>query len=235
MDPQRLLIVNAHDFGQSFGVNRGIIEAHRCGIVTSTSLMVRWPAATEASVLSLKNPDLNIGLHLDLGEWFYSNGKWINKYKVVSSNDRETIYQEVTKQLSIFQDLLNSNPTHIDSHQNVHLREPVRSIALELARKLNVPLIQFHPNIHYCGDFYGQSSKGLPIHEIITVKNLINILTKLPPGITELVCHPAKGKDLDTMYLEERMQELRVLCDPRVRETLASLGIKLCSFRDVRK
>ena len=41
----RHLIVNADDFGQSAGINRGIIEAHEHGIVTSTSLMVRWPAA----------------------------------------------------------------------------------------------------------------------------------------------------------------------------------------------
>lgn len=45
----RFLIVNADDFGQSPGVNRGIIEAHEHGIVTSASLMVRWPAATEAA------------------------------------------------------------------------------------------------------------------------------------------------------------------------------------------
>ena len=48
---ERILVVNADDFGQSEGVNRGIIEAHTNGIVTSASLMVRWPAAREASAL----------------------------------------------------------------------------------------------------------------------------------------------------------------------------------------
>jgi len=41
----RFLIVNADDFGQSPGINRGIIKAHADGIVTSVSLMVRWPAS----------------------------------------------------------------------------------------------------------------------------------------------------------------------------------------------
>ena len=41
----RAVIVNADDFGQSAGINRGIVEAHERGIVTSASLMVRWPAA----------------------------------------------------------------------------------------------------------------------------------------------------------------------------------------------
>jgi hypothetical protein len=55
----RLLIVNADDLGCSRGVNRGIIEAHERGIVTSASLMVNRPAASEAaeyapSTLSLR-------------------------------------------------------------------------------------------------------------------------------------------------------------------------------------
>ena len=41
----RYLIVNGDDFGLSPGVSRGIIEAHRHGILTSTSLMVDRPAA----------------------------------------------------------------------------------------------------------------------------------------------------------------------------------------------
>ena len=41
---KRCLIVNADDFGQSTGVNQGIITAYEQGIVTSASLLVRWPA-----------------------------------------------------------------------------------------------------------------------------------------------------------------------------------------------
>jgi predicted glycoside hydrolase/deacetylase ChbG (UPF0249 family) len=45
----RLLVVNADDFGRSRGVNAGVIAAHERGIVTSASLMVRWPAARGAA------------------------------------------------------------------------------------------------------------------------------------------------------------------------------------------
>lgn len=44
-----MLVVNADDFGRSPGVNRGVIRAHEHGIVTSATLMVRWPAAREAA------------------------------------------------------------------------------------------------------------------------------------------------------------------------------------------
>ena len=40
----RSLIVNADDLGWTQGVNRGIAEAHRNGIVTSTSLLANGAA-----------------------------------------------------------------------------------------------------------------------------------------------------------------------------------------------
>ena len=68
-DRLRFLIVNADDFGQSAGVNRGVAMAHEQGIVTSASLMVRWPAATGAAAFGRAHPGLSVGLHVDLGEW----------------------------------------------------------------------------------------------------------------------------------------------------------------------
>src|SRR5215203_3060373 len=77
---RRLLIANADDFGMSHGVNAGILEAHTRGIVTSASLLVRWPAAKEAAIASENLARLNVGLHVDLGEWSYEAGQWVAKY-----------------------------------------------------------------------------------------------------------------------------------------------------------
>src|SRR5262249_22921163 len=66
MTATRYLIVNADDFGRSAGVNRGIIQAHEQGIVTSASLMVHWPAAREAAEYGRGRPGLSLGLHFDL-------------------------------------------------------------------------------------------------------------------------------------------------------------------------
>ena len=68
----RYLIVNADDFGQSDGVNRGIVRAHEGGIVTSASLMVRWPAAEEAAACARTHLRLSVGLHLDSYRIFLS-------------------------------------------------------------------------------------------------------------------------------------------------------------------
>jgi predicted glycoside hydrolase/deacetylase ChbG (UPF0249 family) len=60
------LVVTADDLGLSAGVTRGILEAHRGGIVRSTSLIVTFPAAQEGAALALAERDLEVGLHLDL-------------------------------------------------------------------------------------------------------------------------------------------------------------------------
>jgi YdjC-like protein len=87
MAAKRYLIVNADDFGQSEGINQGVMEAHERGLVTSASLMVRWPAAIEAAAYSRAHPSLSLGLHVDLGEWTYGGDRWLPLYERVSRHD----------------------------------------------------------------------------------------------------------------------------------------------------
>lgn len=225
----RQLIVNADDFGISPGVNRGIIEARERGIVTSTSLMTRWPAAVEAAEYSRAHPQFGIGLHIDLGEWICRDGQWEVLYEVAPADDAAAVRGEVRGQLQAFRDLLGRDPDHIDSHQHAHRQEPVLSIAREIASELGVPLRHFS-SVRYCGDFYGQGAVGEPYPELISADALIRIIRALPPGATELCCHPARGADLRTMYLHEREKELRSLCDPRVRQAIEEAGVSLRSF-----
>lgn len=232
MNAARALIVNADDFGQSIGVNRGVIQAHERGIVTSTSLMVRWPAACEASVLSRAYPALAVGLHLDLGEWYLRDGEWLAHYEVVPLEDERAVEAEIERQIQAFCGLMGRAPTHLDSHQHAHLRKPLRSLVERKAQAIAIPVRRCDPRIQYCGAFYGQAEDGAPCHDRITLDAMLDILAKLSPGVTELCCHPAAAQDLNTMYVAEREQELQVLCDPRVREEIDRLGIELCSFRD---
>ncbi len=228
-DP-RFLIVNADDFGLSPGVNRGIVEAHEHGIVTSASLMVRWPAAAEAAAYGRAHPELSVGLHVDLGEWVFRAGEWQDLYEVVNLEDRAAIEAEATRQLDLFRRLLGRQPTHLDSHQHVHRDDPARSVLVELARELRIPLRHCCPSIHYCGDFYGQESKGNAFPVAIAPAALIRLLAGLPEGATELGCHPGYGDDLDSMYATPRTEEVRTLCDPTVRSALEAGGIRLGSF-----
>jgi predicted glycoside hydrolase/deacetylase ChbG (UPF0249 family) len=230
MTEKRYLIVNADDFGQSLGVNRGIIEAHERGIVTSASLMVRWPAAVHAANYGRAHPNLSLGLHVDLGEWAFRDETWMPFYEVGPLDDTAAVADELSRQLAIFHRLVGQDPTHLDSHQHIHHQEPVRSILVELAHQLAVPLRHHSPEVRYCGDFYGQEGTGKPLPENISVDTLLNILAALPPGITELGCHPGDGRGLDSMYRNERIVEVGVLCHPRIHEAIVAMGIELRSF-----
>ncbi len=230
---KRYLIVNADDFGQSPGVNRGIIEAHERGIVTSASLMVRWPAAAEAAACGRKHPSLSLGLHFDFGEWRCRNGNWIKLYEVVSEEDVTAVSKETSRQLAAFRRLVGKDPTHLDSHQHVHGRKALSSVFIGAAERLGVPLRSHGPQVRYCGGFYGQTRDGESLPDFVSAAALIKLLAELPPGFTELGCHPGYADDLDSMYRQERVRELRTLCDPGVRGAIEDMGIELCSFRDV--
>ncbi len=231
----RWIIVNADDFGQSYAINRGVIAVFEHGILTSASLMVRWPASRHAADYARQHPSLSLGLHVDFGEWAYRNEIWLPVYEVLRTEHPDEYRRELAHQLNAFRDLTGQDPTHLDSHQHVHSEEPLRSVLIETAAGLQVPLRNFDPRIRYDGSFYGQSSRGYPVPRAIEVDSLVRLIQTLPDGVTELGCHPGDvDAHFDSMYRTERAQEVRTLCDPRVRETIRSAGVGLCSFEELR-
>lgn len=227
-----ILIVNADDFGLSEGVNRGVIDAHRFGIVTSASLMVRGKAAPDAAKMARENPSLSVGLHVDLGESIYEAGQWRRRYSVVPTDHRPAVASEIARQVDLFREMVGSEPTHLDSHQHIHREEPLLSLMRTQALKLSVPL-RFHSPVRYCGNFYGQSSRGEPSHENIRASSLCRLLACLSAPVSELVCHPASTADAESTYREERVIEFRTLCDPAVAAELARIGLSLQSFAGI--
>jgi predicted glycoside hydrolase/deacetylase ChbG (UPF0249 family) len=227
---ERVLIVNGDDFGRTPGINSGVIRSHEDGILTSASLMVRWPAARDAAAYCRNRRTLSLGLHLDLGEWIFRGGRWQRLYQVVDTDDPDAVQAEVRSQLKTFRHLVGRDPSHLDSHQHVHLQEPVRTIVLEVARSLEVPTRACGPGPRYCGEFYGQTGRGEPWPEGITVDALVQIIIELASGVTELSCHPGEGDDFDSVYCVERTQEVQVLCHPDVGRALAEAEVRLAPF-----
>lgn len=229
----RKLIVNADDLGYTAGTTAGILAAHERGIVTSASLMVRHAAAAEAARQAATIGFTDLGLHLDLGEWVCRAGEWVALYEVVDLADPAAIAAECADQLRRFQELTGRNPTHLDSHQHVHRADPVRSIAMEIAARLAIPLRDCTPGITYRGDFYGQSGDGEPAPALISETAIAEILRDETAEIVELGCHPGWDGNLETMYRDERFREVEVLCGPSLRGTIANLGFELTTFAAV--
>jgi predicted glycoside hydrolase/deacetylase ChbG (UPF0249 family) len=60
------LVVNADDFGMSAAISRGIVRAHREGIVTSTSLLGNTADLPRVRAMLAEVPTLGVGVHLAL-------------------------------------------------------------------------------------------------------------------------------------------------------------------------
>ncbi len=219
----KFLIVNGDDFGASRGANRGILEAHRQGILTSTSLLVDTPWSEEAAALGRSAPELSVGLHVDL----HGQGG------PTATGTRRRLREELDEQFGRFEKLVGRPPTHIDSHHNVHRHAEVLPGFLDFAGRHGLPLREHSP-VRYVSKFYGQWG-GRTHLEQISVENLARMLeTEIPDGISELSCHPGHlDPEHQTGYSAEREVELRTLCDPTLRAVLAANSIRLVSYRDL--
>lgn len=155
----RNLIVNADDLGWTEGVNRGIAEAHRNGIVTSASLLANG-AAFEAGVeLARTMPALGVGVHLNL-----SDGEPVAPRELVTSllNERgelegrpeslllrlarrsvllEEAEREWDAQIQKVRDF-EIQPTHLDGHRHVQMLPGLFEIALRLAKRHGIAAVR---------------------------------------------------------------------------------------------
>lgn len=219
----KYLIVNADDFGVSTGVNRGILECHRRGIVTSASLMVNRPAAQEAISISRDCPALSIGLHWDPGK----------EGEEIDTDDPRVVRDEFHRQVDTFYLLLGRMPTHIDSEMHVHREEHLMPLFSELAEPLGLPLRE-DGKVCFVGGFYAQWEYMVTNMEYVSVAFLQSMLREeIKEGWTEFSCHPGYvSLDHTSIYLAEREAEVRTLTDPRVRQTIEELGIRLVSYAD---
>lgn len=148
---ERLLIVNADDFGLSKGQNYGIIEACRNGIVTSTTALVNGQAIDHAVQLSRDEPSLAIGMHfvLTMGKPLTAMpgltrdgvlGKWIWQLAEEGALPLEEITQELASQYLRFIELFGRKPTHLDSHHHVHMFPQIFPIVAKFAAEEGIAL-----------------------------------------------------------------------------------------------
>jgi predicted glycoside hydrolase/deacetylase ChbG (UPF0249 family) len=219
------LIVNADDFGYSRGVNRGILEAHEHGVVTSVGLMVNTPATDEAVGLAASHPALSLGLHVN-----FTN----EAQRLVEFDDPAVCRAELRRQVDRFVALVGRLPTHLDSHQHVH-RDPRRlSHFQELAGELDLPLRESSAVV-YKGGFYAQWEYGVSDPSKVSLDALVGMLRhEVFDGVTELGCHPGYyDPAAEFVYHHDRELELASLCAPGVRDVLREEGIRLISYHQL--
>jgi predicted glycoside hydrolase/deacetylase ChbG (UPF0249 family) len=140
--PHRQLVVNADDFGFTPDVNEGIVEAHRRGILTATTLMANGAAFDDATRLARETPTLDIGCHLVLigGHSLLTGRAYpLTVPRLVAALARREIraYEELKAQ--VWRILgAGIKPTHLDTHKHTHLAPPVLEAVARIAEEFGI-------------------------------------------------------------------------------------------------
>ncbi len=233
----KYLIPNADDFGFTRDVNQGIIEAHRHGILTATTLMATGAAFENAVELARQNPGLDIGVHLVLVD---SEGFPPTIPRLLFSLGRIKIYDQLVLQVQKVLDA-GFEPTHLDTHKHTHLLPQVFNAVTRIAREFNIPWVRRRFGPFRLLPTYGCRTTdhfaGFRMTGRYDSSSLANLIRHLPQGTTEFMCHPglctAELRAARTRLKESRRRELDALVSPEVRAALKEAGVKLASYRDL--
>ena len=141
------LIVNADDFGFTRDVNAGIVEAHRHGILTATTLMANGEAFDDAVAMSREVPTLDIGVHLVMVQGRSVLDPSREMPATVPDLIRALlrggipVYEEARAQVQRIVDA-GIRPSHIDTHKHTHLLPPVLDAVSRVAREFGIEWVR---------------------------------------------------------------------------------------------
>ena len=249
------LIVNADDFGYTPGVTRGIVRAHREGIVTATTMMANAPDTDGAARAAKANASLDVGVHLvttygrpltpvvDVPSLVEPSGHFPGLADLLRTGapDAGEALVEYRAQYRRVRELIGREPTHLDTHHWVHDMRPLEDAVLALAKETGAAArthdggqrARFRDaGVRTPDGFVREFQHTGAIHP----ESLLEILERIAEqgGVVELMCHPAEPDEAllkDSSYAAERGVELDTLTDPRIRTALERLGIELVDYR----
>ncbi|MGH9514881.1 MAG: ChbG/HpnK family deacetylase [Terriglobales bacterium] len=158
----RRLIVNADDFGLTSGVNRGIAEAHKHGIVTSATLMACSAKFQEAVDVASRTPELSVGCHVLLVDAspvldvpkvsslllanagvpkFRDSLTSFTSLAIAGWLDEDQIEAEISAQIRKLQ-AAGIRVSHLDSHKHTHMFPMVFRPMLRAAKTCGVAAVR---------------------------------------------------------------------------------------------
>lgn len=154
------LIINADDFGLTAGVNRAVVELHRAGVLTSTTLMAKAAATEEAIEIARSTPSLGVGCHVVLvdgepalaasklpglvnqstGRFYPKLGAFLKRLLTGRISSAE-IEAEAAAQIALLQER-GLRLTHIDTHKHAHMFPAVLRPVLRAAKAAGIRAIR---------------------------------------------------------------------------------------------
>jgi predicted glycoside hydrolase/deacetylase ChbG (UPF0249 family) len=128
-------------------VNEGIVEAHRNGILTATTLMANGGAFDHAVTLARANPRLDIGCHLVIVQ----GASVLEPDRPLPATVGDLIRQMALGRLRVYDELAAQvrkivaaglEPSHLDTHKHTHLLPPVLRAVARVAHEFGIPWVR---------------------------------------------------------------------------------------------
>jgi len=240
------LIVNADDFGFTRGVNEGIVEAHRHGILTATTLMAGGAAFDHAVERAHDTPSLDVGVHLVLWEETGLPQRlpaFVLRAMTMSTAAIERLFAAQVERVM----QAGIAPSHLDTHKHTHTLPHVMRAVERTALRFGIAWVRrVLPPLGWLGLLDRHRPAGLRVTDHflgfgltgqMTRGSLAAALRGIRPGLTELMCHPgrcdASLESAPTRLKHERQEELEALTAPEIRALLEANAIELTSYRAV--
>jgi predicted glycoside hydrolase/deacetylase ChbG (UPF0249 family) len=231
---EKRLIVNADDFGRNLENTNATIIAHKYGILSSTTIMVRRYAFDLVRKLIKENPTLKTGLHIDLDFIFMMKepNRFYKKLVKVTKSMEIKIKDEINKQIDKFLKA-DFSLTHLDSHHHVHMHPDVLPIVAAKAKELNVPIRFYNGYYNRSKFFYKNLEKKvlIPILEHFCVKYPYFLVDKFDLDsdyeVGEVMMHPG-FREVWRAYDTARC------LDPELKRQIEEKNIKIISFADLK-
>ena len=165
----------------------------------------------------------------------------------------DEVKREWRAQIDSFVQAAGRKPTHLDSHHHSSYFSPALFHGmLELAKEYDcairfpftgdiskelettykhVPILISEFNLRrpdrFVVDFYDERA---------TYEELLNIISSLSEGTTEVMCHPGYTDTAfanESVYNKQRDRELDILTDPSIQEAIQVNGIELITFAEI--
>lgn len=141
------VIFNADDFGFTRDVNDGILEAHRNGVLTATTLMANGNAFDHAVAMARESPSLDVGVHLVMVQ-----GQSVaNPLRALPATLQELAGVLRRRELAVYEEAsaqvrrivaAGIQPSHIDTHKHTHLFPQVLEAVGKVAREFGIPWVR---------------------------------------------------------------------------------------------
>jgi predicted glycoside hydrolase/deacetylase ChbG (UPF0249 family) len=257
----KTLIVNADDFGFTHDVNAGIVEAHRRGILTSTTIMATGAAFDDAVRLAREHPALDIGCHLTLVQGPGLPDSVSGLIHALAAR-RMDAYQALRGQVVRVLEA-GLRPSHLDTHKHTHLLPPVLDAVGRISTEFQIRWVRRPFDLPSPGPWAARAVSrcmglvrgrfqaalarrgcrttdhfaGFGLTGRFRANELAALIRSLPAGVTEFMCHPGRCTDelrcARTRLKESREVELEALIAPEVRRALEESNVRLASFRDL--